>query len=198
MAVEGVPVGGRRSRFRGGPPPAGAAPAAGARPGGVWCRPGGAAVREGQAVRVDLAEGCLAGPGKPIPDQDAAQVSANWPAGQRGRRDGELPVPGSAEVADCAGCRRRRLSRVRLISRSRLRGRTALCLQRRTGSWWCCRRSRAGQSSCGVWINLATDHGESCPRRFRIPRSRWRSRRSAPVQRRFPSSIRRATNSTGC
>jgi len=63
LAVEGVPVGGPRARGgrgRGGPP-AGAVP------------PGGAAPGSGR--------GMFAGTGSPIPPQDAAQVSTNWPAG---------------------------------------------------------------------------------------------------------------------
>ena len=64
MAVQGAPVGGARGRGRGG---AGGAPGPGA--------PAGAAGRAGGDGRGD--------PGliPPIPSQDAAQVSANWPAG---------------------------------------------------------------------------------------------------------------------
>ena len=63
MAVEGVPVGGPRGRGgRGGPPGA-----------------GGAAGRGG-------GRGMFAGSGTPIPPQDVAQVSANWPAGEIGAR----------------------------------------------------------------------------------------------------------------
>jgi arabinan endo-1,5-alpha-L-arabinosidase len=59
LAVEGMPVGGRRVRR--GPPP-GAGPGAG--PGA----PGGGG-------------GMFAGTGAPIPPQDVAEVSKNWPAG---------------------------------------------------------------------------------------------------------------------
>src|SRR5215472_15052860 len=55
MAVEGVPVGGPRARRR---PPAA----------GVSIGPGGGG-------------GMFAGTGAPIPTQEAAQVSMNWPAG---------------------------------------------------------------------------------------------------------------------
>jgi len=76
LAVEGVPVGGRRAG-RGGPP-AGApatpgagrgpqAPQAGAAPGGAQGPPAG--------------RGMFGGIGGVIPDQDVAQVSVNWPAG---------------------------------------------------------------------------------------------------------------------
>jgi len=62
LAVEGVPVGGPRlrgGRGRGGPP-AGSAPGAPA--------PGGG-------------RGMFAGTGSPVPPQDVAQVSTNWPTG---------------------------------------------------------------------------------------------------------------------
>lgn len=68
MAVEGAPVGGPRGRGgrggagRGGPPGAG----------GTAGRGGG--------------RGMFAGTGTPIPPQDAAQVSANWPTGEVGVR----------------------------------------------------------------------------------------------------------------
>ena len=58
LAVEGMPVGGRRGRG-GGP-----------RGGGAGGRAGGAAAGSGEAP-----------PPVPIPAQEAAQVSANWPAG---------------------------------------------------------------------------------------------------------------------
>ena len=61
LAVEGMPVGGRR--FRGGPPP-GAAPPSGTVPGGVAPGP---RMFEGQ--------------GGAIPSQDVAEVSKNWPSG---------------------------------------------------------------------------------------------------------------------
>jgi arabinan endo-1,5-alpha-L-arabinosidase len=67
LAVEGVPVGGGRARgARGGPGGGRGAPVAGPiRPGG----PGGGGGFGGR------------GGGVPIPPQDAAQVSTNWPAG---------------------------------------------------------------------------------------------------------------------
>jgi len=78
MAVGGVPVGGYR-RFRGGPPPSGAAatPAAPAGP-GAGARPGGAGGPGGPG---GFGGGMFGGTGKPIPDQDAAQVQKDWPEG---------------------------------------------------------------------------------------------------------------------
>ena len=65
LAVEGMPVGGRRER-RAGPGPGGGGPGAGPPTGG-----GG---------------GLFAGSGPPIPNQDVAQVSTNWPAVEIGLR----------------------------------------------------------------------------------------------------------------
>ena len=87
LAVEGIPVGGRRSRFRGGPPPSGAAPSgaapAGAPPAGA--PPTASTPAAGAAPRPGgpggPGGGMFGGTGKPIPDQDVAQVSANWPEG---------------------------------------------------------------------------------------------------------------------
>jgi len=63
LAVQGVPVGGARVR-RGGPP----GPVSSAGPGGAGGPPGGG--------------GMFAGTGRgPIPPQNVAEVSANWPAG---------------------------------------------------------------------------------------------------------------------
>ncbi len=66
VAVEGTPVGGRRER-RGGPGPGG--PGGGPPPGG-----GGPGFGGGGG-------GPFGGTGQPIPDQDVAKVSTNWPAG---------------------------------------------------------------------------------------------------------------------
>jgi len=66
LAVEGMPVGGRMGRGgRGGPP---ATPGAGR---------GGPPPAGGDGA----GRGMFAGTGSPIPAQDVAQVSANWPAG---------------------------------------------------------------------------------------------------------------------
>jgi arabinan endo-1,5-alpha-L-arabinosidase len=68
LAVEGMPVGGRRGRGgRGGAP--GTGPAAGSAP-GAGAAPGGGPGR-----------GMFEGQGGVIPPQDVAQVSQNWPAG---------------------------------------------------------------------------------------------------------------------
>jgi arabinan endo-1,5-alpha-L-arabinosidase len=76
LAVEGMPVGGRRGRGArgGGGPGAGPAPGPGGAPGagrGAGAPPGG----DGGG------RGMFGGTGAPIPPQDVAEVSKNWPAG---------------------------------------------------------------------------------------------------------------------
>src|SRR5581483_5713 len=80
LAVEGMPVGGPRGRGgrgggagRGGAPPAAGAPGGGAPAGGP---PAGPPAAGGPGGR-----GMFGGTGAPIPPQDAAQVSTNWPTG---------------------------------------------------------------------------------------------------------------------
>jgi len=82
LAVEGMPVGGRRARGggpgagRGGPGAAGGPPQAG--------EVGGRGVQGGEAGRGAQggAGGMFGGQGGVIPTQDVAQVSTNWPAGK--------------------------------------------------------------------------------------------------------------------
>jgi len=92
LAVEGVPVGGRRGRGgavgRGGAPgagrgdqgaPGGAPPAAGA---GAQGAPGGTPPVGAAAGRgAQGGGGMFGGTGAPIPPQDVAEVSKNWPTG---------------------------------------------------------------------------------------------------------------------
>lgn len=73
MAVEGMPVGGRRGRGPGGPGRGPGGPPPGAGRGGPPPGAGGPGAGRGG--------GMFAGTGVPIPSQDAAQVAANWPAG---------------------------------------------------------------------------------------------------------------------
>jgi arabinan endo-1,5-alpha-L-arabinosidase len=75
LAVEGMPVGGRRGRgARGGGPGRGPGGAPGAAPGAAPVAGAGTGGAGG-------GPGMFAGTGAPIPPQDAAQVSTNWPAG---------------------------------------------------------------------------------------------------------------------
>jgi arabinan endo-1,5-alpha-L-arabinosidase len=67
LAVEGMPVGGRRGR--------------GARGAGGPAAGPGAAPGAGRGAGPAGAPGMFAGTGAPIPPQDAAEVSKNWPAG---------------------------------------------------------------------------------------------------------------------
>ena len=66
LAVEGMPVGGRRGR--------------GARGGGAPAGPG-ATPGAGRGAAPGAGPGMFAGTGAPIPAQDVAEVSKNWPAG---------------------------------------------------------------------------------------------------------------------
>lgn len=74
VAVEGMPVGGRRERRGGGPGAGGPGPGGGG-PGAGGPGPGGGGAPPGGG-------GLFGGIGRPIPDQDVAQVSTNWPAGE--------------------------------------------------------------------------------------------------------------------
>jgi len=85
MAVAGMPIGGFPRRFRGGPPagsgPGGQAGAPGAGPGApaggnAAARPVGGPPQGGPPPGGGF--GMFGGTGKPIPDQDAAQVSKDW------------------------------------------------------------------------------------------------------------------------
>ena len=67
LAVEGMPVGGRRGR--------------GARGGGAPAAGPGAAPGAGRGAAPGAGPGMFAGTGAPIPPQDVAEVSKNWPAG---------------------------------------------------------------------------------------------------------------------
>jgi arabinan endo-1,5-alpha-L-arabinosidase len=73
MAVEGMPVGGRRGRGGRGAP---GAPGAGRGVPGAVPPPGGP-----PAVGPPAGGGMFGGTGAPIPAQDVAEVSKNWPAG---------------------------------------------------------------------------------------------------------------------
>jgi arabinan endo-1,5-alpha-L-arabinosidase len=95
LAVEGVPVGGRRAGRGGGGPPAGGADQSGR----VGPGTGGPGAAGGRGAELELPrpldgarqrrarphlvaeDGMFGGTGVPIPPQDVAQVSTNWPAG---------------------------------------------------------------------------------------------------------------------
>jgi arabinan endo-1,5-alpha-L-arabinosidase len=86
MAVAGMPVGGFPRRFRGAPP-AGGPGGPGAGPGAA-ARPAGGPPAQGTAGGPPQGGpppgggfGMFGGTGKPIPDQDVAEVSKNWPTG---------------------------------------------------------------------------------------------------------------------
>ena len=79
LAVEGMPVGGRRGG-RGGGAGVGAPGGAGAGRGGQGA-PGGAPPAGAPGGRGGMGGGMFGGQGSPIPTQDVAEVSKNWPAG---------------------------------------------------------------------------------------------------------------------
>ncbi|HSW49392.1 MAG TPA: family 43 glycosylhydrolase [Bryobacteraceae bacterium] len=89
LAVEGVPVGGRRGRggaFPGGPGGPGAARGGPGGPGGADApgRAGGQAPQPGGARAPGApapGRGMFGGQGAPIPPQDVAEVSKTWPSG---------------------------------------------------------------------------------------------------------------------
>jgi len=73
LAVEGVPVGGRRVRPGGGP---GLGP-----PGGPGAGPGSSSTNAPRPRPPGGGGGMFAGTGVPIPAQEVSQVSTNWPSG---------------------------------------------------------------------------------------------------------------------
>jgi len=82
LAVEGVPVGGRRAGRGGGGPGRGSPGAPGGAPPGAG--PGaapGATQAAGRGGGGAPGGGMFGGQGSPVPDQDVKEVSANWPAG---------------------------------------------------------------------------------------------------------------------
>jgi arabinan endo-1,5-alpha-L-arabinosidase len=91
LSVEGMPVGGRRGRGGAGPrgggrgPGGPGAPGAAAGPGGpppdAGAGPGRGAQGPGGPGQAGPGPGIFAGTGSPIPPQDVAQVSTNWPKG---------------------------------------------------------------------------------------------------------------------
>jgi arabinan endo-1,5-alpha-L-arabinosidase len=76
LSVEGMPVGGRRARGGGGGGPAGPAGGRGGAGAPGAAAPGGAPPATGGP-----GGGIFAGTGAPIPEQDVAEVSKNWPTG---------------------------------------------------------------------------------------------------------------------
>jgi arabinan endo-1,5-alpha-L-arabinosidase len=85
LAVEGMPVGGRRAGRGGGPGTAGPGSGRGAQgAAGDPAQAGAAGGRGAQGGGVGAAgagRGMFGGTGSPIPPQDVAEVSKNWPAG---------------------------------------------------------------------------------------------------------------------
>ena len=177
LAVEGIPVGGRRvGRGGAGMGPGSGPPQTGAAPGR-----GGSGRRNVRRVGLSTARsGREPGLGK---------LAIRQP----GRPHEQLPVPGAAEVDADGGAERWWLSRALPISGSRWQERNARWPPRKRAIWWSSRRSAAVRSNCGGWISLPMARGASCRRPCRTPRFPWRSPRSARAARRCRRTTRRAT-----
>ena len=150
LAVEGMPVGGRR------------------RCGGRAAAPAVALRDQGTGGRARRTAGCLQARGRPIPPQDAAQVSANWPAGNVDVAHGELSGPGAAEVVDRGRAECRRLSRVALFQDHNCRHGPHARRDAGCRTVVAARISPARRSSCGESSSFPTARGASCRSRFRI------------------------------
>ena len=195
LAVEGVPVGGRRPA-RGGPGtpgavPPGAVPPTGERGAGASAQPGA------PGSRGATGGGMFAGTGSPIADQDVKVVSANWPAGNLDARMGVYlcqaqqkwtltAVPngggylGSPVLQDHGGRNGSRACR-----HGPGRTRRARRVHRRSGT-------AVAAGSTRRW--LVAHHAEGgC----QMPRCRWRCPRSAQAAPRSRSTTQRATNTAG-
>ena len=140
LAVEGMPVGGRRGRGgRGGGPrarrrtrrahPVAAAPAAGG--------------------------GCSPAPALPIPAAGCRRRFDELAGRQRRRPPGQLPVPGAAEVDDRGRRRTPAAIPARRISRSPSPARIARWPPRRTPNWSCCPPSPARPNNSGASSSFA-------------------------------------------
>jgi arabinan endo-1,5-alpha-L-arabinosidase len=88
LAVEGVPVGGRRTRGSGPGPGGPGAAGAGRSSEGAPPAPVESGGRGAQARGGGFGGAMFGGTGSPIPSQDVAQVSRNWPAGNLDLRMG--------------------------------------------------------------------------------------------------------------
>ena len=152
LAVEGVPVGGRRVRGGGGAGPAPDRcgwPRCTCEP---WRRAGGRRRRHVRRPgRCDSAAGCRAGL-----DELAC--------GQLGCAHGQLPVPGPAEVDALPPSPTPAATPARPISRSPSPARTARWPRPRTANWSRCPPLPADPNNSGVSTNSPTAPGASCPR----------------------------------
>jgi Beta-xylosidase len=164
LAVEGMPVGGRRTR--GGPP----APGSGG--------------------------GMFAGTGSPIPPQDVAEVSKNWPQGKldtrmanyfvrRSRNGRSQPFLAPGVIQD------------RRISKLRSPARTVRWPPLRVQNWLCFLRLPGDLNSCGASSSFLMEAGVSCRNRFRIQRNRSPFPLWEAASPHCPNSIQRATNNGG-
>ena len=141
--------------------------------------------------------GMFAGTGAPIPPQDVAEVSTNWPAGNIDVRMANYLCQAQqkwtiAAVPNAGGYPGSPYFKITIAGTDRTLAATAdaelVVLPAFTGGpeqLW-----RIDQLADGAWRIM--------PKVVPNSKNRWRSRRSAAVSRRSRSSIPRATNSAGC
>ena len=140
--------------------------------------------------------GIFAGTGAPIPPQDVAEVSTNWPAGNIDVRMANYLCQAQQKwtitaAPNAGGYPGSPYFKITIAGTDRALAATAdaelVVLPAFTGApeqLW-----RIDQLPDGTWRIM--------PSRSRTPRSRSRSRQSAAASRRSPSSIPRATSSAG-
>ena len=186
LAVEGMPVGGRRGRGgRGGGGREAAWPGAGAAPGAATRRRWGRPRNVRRHGRADSAAGCRGG---------LEELARR----QHRRPHGQLPVPGAAEVDDCRRRPTPAAIPARRTSRSPSPARTVRWPPPRTLSWSSCPPSPGGPEQLWRIDQLADGTWRIMPKSIPIPKSRSSFRPSAAVSRRWRSSIPRARSSAGC
>ena len=190
----------RRSNWRWKECRSAAAGAAGAAPGAAgatrWTGRGAGAA-PGRGGRCD--EECSRGTGAPIPPQDVAQVSTNWPAGNIDVRMANYLCQAQQKwtitaVPNAGGYPGSPYFKITIAGTDRALAATE---DARTGRPARLHRRRPNNS--GASTSSPTAPGASCPRRF--PNSKEAAGafgRSAAVSRRSPSSTPRATSNAGC
>ena len=140
--------------------------------------------------------GMFGGTGRLIPPQDAAQVSANWPAGNIDIRMSNYMCQAQQKwtvtpVASAGGYPGSPYFKITIAGTNRTlavgEDGELVALPAFTG----------GTNSSGVSTSSPTAPGGSCPSSPRPPRNRWPFRPSAAVSRRSRSLIPTATNNAG-
>ena len=214
LAVEGVPVGGparprrQRRRWRRTRPGSARWSASAGVPAGPaqlreLLKPRGAVVRvrrrnsSGWGARWTRRRN-VRRQGSPIPPQDVAEVSANWPAGNIDTRMANYLCQAQQKWATNGRPQRRRLPRFAVFQDHHRRHGPCAGRHRGRGTGRPARVHRRARTTVAYGPACRRQSGASCRSRFPIPKTRWRFRPWAAVSRRWRSSIRRATSSAGC